>query len=203
MCSLSRTKWHYSKLAFGEKPLEANLSKGALAIVIIAFIALTGITGVLINQNATLANSNAELLKENNKLSELQNEYNILVSKIENATTELETLRENYTKLLNFFSRDSDPKIQTHLGGSLIEPYQNKDDNYVWITGAVENIENVTVYDVRLKITLFTNQGTDVQEDLIGTMEPHQVVSRRFAVLTSVGKITNWSIEPVATFVPT
>ncbi len=190
------------QLGCGEKYLETNLSKEALAIVIIAFIALTGITGVLINQNATLANSNAELLKEKNELSEMQDEYNILLSKLENATKELEAIKENYTSLLNFFNRDSDPKIQTRLGGTLIEPYQNKDDNYVWITGAVENMENVTVYDVRLKITLFTNQGTDVQEDLIGTMEPHQVVNRRFAVLTSVGKITNWSIEPVATFVP-
>ena len=190
------------QFAYGEKYLEANLSKEALAIVIIAFIALTVITGVLINQNATLANSNAELLKEKSELSEMQDEYYILLSELENATTELEAIKENYTRLLNFFNRDSDPKIQTRLGGKLIEPYQNKDDNYVWITGAVENMENVTVYDVRLKITLFTNEGTDAQEDLIGTMEPHQVVNRRFAVLTSIGKITNWSIEPVATFVP-
>jgi hypothetical protein len=183
--------------------LEPNHCKGALAIVIITLIILTVIIGVLINQNANLTNTNAELLEENHELSTLHDESIELISKLENTTFELEAIRENYTRLLDFFNHDSDPKIQTRLGGTLIEPYQNKDDNYVWITGVVENKENVTVYDVRLKITLFTNQGVDIHEDLIGTMQPHQVIDRRFAVLTSAGKITNWSIEPLATFVPT
>ncbi len=173
-------------------------------ILIIALTLMTSVTVTLLSKNEFLTKTNAELLRTNNELQEKYgSSYENLLIQLQNVSSELENVRRNYTQLLKFFGADSEPKIQTLLGTTLIEPYQNKDENYLWVTGKVENTENVTVYDVRLKFTIFTNNGVDVKEDLIGTLQPYQVVDRRFSVLTSMGKITNWSIETEATFIPT
>jgi hypothetical protein len=169
-----------------------NHSKKLVAALVIVLILLTSTIGILINQNAALGKANDELLKANDELS----------SKLKTIPAEFEALKKNYTELLGYFGT-SDPKIATRLGATLIDPVNNPDDNYVWVTGEIENTENKIVYDVRLKFTLFTNNGVDTVEDLIGTMQPHQIVERRFRVDTSVGKITNWAVEPVSTFLPT
>jgi hypothetical protein len=179
------------------------LGKKFIIVLVIAFTLMTSATATVLNQNEFLTKTNAELLRTNNELQERYgSSYEDLLLQLENASSELEAIRRNYSRLLNFFGANSEPKIQTQLGATLIEPYQNKDENYLWVTGKVENTENVTVYDVRLKFTIFTNNGVDVKEDLIGTMQPYQVVDRRFSVLTSMGKITNWSIEIESTFIP-
>ncbi|MCL5949974.1 MAG: hypothetical protein M1490_05800, partial [Candidatus Bathyarchaeota archaeon] len=75
-------------------------------------------------------------------------------------------------------------------------------DNYLWVTGEVKNMENVTVYNVVLNFTLYTYKGPDLSTIVVGTMEPHQVVSIRTSVQTASGKIINWSLDAVATYLP-
>lgn len=176
-------------------------SKKLISTLAIALILTASATGILVDQNVVLSKANDDLLRTNARLSNTL-EGDELILELKNVTAELKAVKKNYTDLLEFFGT-SDPKIVTRLGATLIDPVNNPDDNYVWVTGEVENSESRTVYDARLKFTLFTNNGVETIKDLIGTMQPHQIVARRFAVHSSVGKITNWSIEAVATFTPT
>ena len=169
----------------------------AVATVAVVII-LVSAAGILTIQNAALATSNNELLKSNNKLSE---SYNKLLAMLENVTRELDAVKRNYTMLMNFFGPDPSPIIETRLGTELLERRQ-VGDNYLWVTGEVENKENVTVYNVILNFTLYTYNGVNNNKIVVGTMEPHQVVSIRTSVQTSLGKIINWTLDPIGTYVP-
>ena len=122
-----------------------------------------------------------------------------LSTRIENTTSELEAIKENYTQLESYFGPDPNPIIETRLGIKLTD-WPTIGDNYPWVTGEVENTENVIVNNVVLNFTLYTYRGTDSSPIVIGAMEPHQVVSIRIDVQTSYGKIINWSLDAVATY---
>lgn len=127
-----------------------NFRMKAVATVAVVVVLVSAV-GILISQNAALATSNDDLLKSNNELSESNNE---LLAMFENVTRELETVKRNYTMLLNFFGPDPNPVIETRLGIELLERPQ-VGDNYLWVTGEVENKENVTVYNAMLNFTRF------------------------------------------------
>jgi len=174
------------------------LNKKTISTIVVIIAALTLIIVLLISQNAALSKSNEELSKSTNSLLKTNQE---LSAKFENTTRQLEALQRNYTEITRFFGGDSNPLIQTRLGITLIERYDTN-DNYLWVTGEVENMENVTGYDVKLNFKLYTYSGTDDSQILIGTMQPHQVVTIRTSVTTPLRNIINWTVEPAATFVP-
>ena len=127
-----------------------------------------------------------------------------LTKKLQSTSHELDVLKVNYTDLLNILGFDSNGglslPIQTRLGIKLTEG--GRYSNFLWVTGEVENTANITLYNVRLRFTLHTTNSTDVSEDIIGTMQPHQIVTTRYTAYTSFGAITSWSLEPVATYEP-
>ncbi|MCW4004829.1 MAG: hypothetical protein NWE95_13060 [Candidatus Bathyarchaeota archaeon] len=162
------------------------MSKKTIITVTIVIVLLIT-TGVLLHQQVALTKSNHELLEL-----------------LEKTNSELEVLKRNYSDLLNLFGANANgelsPKIETRLGIKLMEGQRNA--NYLWVTGEVENVGDLTLFNVRLRYTLHTSNGTDVKEDIIGTLQPHQIVTRRFTAWTSLGKITSWELEPVATYQP-
>ena len=176
----------------------SNVNKRASIIFVAIIIILTLVIVLLLSQNAALEKSRQDLSESNRALLNSNNELSV---KLENATFNFQDLQENYTKLLNFFGQDTDPKVQTRLGATIIERYDTKED-YLWVTGEVENQENTVIYGVKLNFTLYTNDGTDSSQLIIGTMQPHQVVNIRTEVTTQLGDIINWTIEPIATFLP-
>jgi hypothetical protein len=123
-----------------------------------------------------------------------------LTARVTNLTSELRALQENYSKLI-LWGEETNPKVQTKLGVTVIERYDTK-DNYLWVTGEVENDENITIYDAKLNFKLYTYNGVDESQIVIGTMQPHQIVAIRTAVITHLKGIINWTIQPTATFVP-
>jgi hypothetical protein len=132
-----------------------------LFAVIVAVIITIAMTGNLLNQNAALRTNNDELAE-----------------KLENTTHELDSLKKNYTDLMNLIGANLNgeltPPIKTRLGIKLIEGQRYL--NYLWATGEVENAGNLTLYNVRLRFTLYTNNGSDVKEDIIGTLQSHQLL---------------------------
>ncbi len=174
------------------------MNKKTSSTIVIIIAVLTLIIVLLISQNAALSKSNEELSKSTTTLQKTNQE---LAAKLENTTRQLEALQTNYTQETIFLGADSNPKIQTRIGTTLIERYDTN-DNYLWVTGEVENMENVTVYDVKLDFELYTYRGTDDSQILIGTMQPHQIVTIRTSVTTPLRNIINWTVEPAATFTP-
>ena len=171
--------------------------KKILANTVLIF-ALILIICILFYQNLILSTSNEELTESNKKLSEKNAE---LSAELANVTSELTFAKQNFSSILRSFGNDSNPLIETRLGIELIDRI-TLGDNYLWITGEIENKENVTVYDVALNFTLYTYQGIDNAKIIIGNLEPHQVVAIRTSVMTSFGKIVNWNLEPIATYLP-
>jgi hypothetical protein len=164
-------------------------------VIIIAFL----ITLILAVALVEISSQNIILQQRNDDLSK----------KLQNATKELEVLKRNYTDLMDIFEANSkgeiSPPIETRLGIKLMQGVkllQSEQRNYLWVTGEVQNTGNLTLYNVRLRYTLYTNNGTDVKEDIIGTMKAQQVVTRRFSAFSSLGAIMNWKLEPVATYEP-
>ena len=141
----------------------------AFLIVIILAVTLVGIY----SQNMILQQTNDDLS-----------------IRLQNTTKELDALKQNYTKLNDLFGANSKgeiyPPIETRLGIKLMQGVrllQGEQRNYLWVTGEVQNTGNLTLFNVRLRYTLSTSNGTDVKEDIIGTMQAHQVVTRRFSAL--------------------
>jgi hypothetical protein len=127
-----------------------------------------------------------------------------LTKKLQSTSQELEALKKNYADLSNILGMSSNGglslPIRTRLGIKLTEG--GRYSNFLWVTGEVENIANITLYNVRLRFTLHTTNNTDVSEDIIGTMQPHQIVTTRYTAYTSLGAIASWNLEPVATYEP-
>lgn len=127
-----------------------------------------------------------------------------LTKKLQSTSHELEALKKNYADLSNILGMSSNGglslPIQTRLGIKLTEG--GRYSNFLWVTGEVENTANITLFNVRLRFTLHTTNNTDVSEDIIGTMQPQQIVTTRYTAYTSLGAITSWGLETVATYEP-
>lgn len=164
-----------------------KISVKLFAVALAALILTVTLAGFLQTQNTLLIKSNKELSKN-----------------LDTATHELKVLKGNYTDLMKIFEGnlkgEINPQIETRLGIRVM-PGQRY-PNYLWVTGEVENVGNLTLFNVRLRYTLYTTNGTDVKEDIIGTLQVHQVVIRRYTAYTSLGEITSWKLEPVATYEP-
>jgi hypothetical protein len=161
-------------------------NKKWIAVVSVMIILLIAIVTVFSQKTATD--------KTNKELS----------NKLQTTTQEYDSLKENYSDLLKILGFNSNGAvslpIQTRLGIKLMDGIRYP--NYLWVTGEVENTGNITLYNVRLRFTLHTTNGTGVYEDIIGTMGVHQIVTRRFSAFTPLGAIISWDLQPVATYEP-
>jgi hypothetical protein len=169
-----------------------SLNRKAIAAAAIALI-LTGITtGIILNQYLRIAALN----RTNSELSE----------KLENTTHELDALQKNYTDLQNGsgvkWNPDLQPPIETRLGVKLMDNGQRFGKYYLWVTGEVQNSGNQTAYNVTLIFKLYTDNGTQVKPQLLGTLKPNETISTRLTIWSEIGTITNWEIETSATYQP-
>ena len=135
------------------------------------------------------------------------NSNNIQLSiELEGTQQKLDEVNKNYFDLKELFEAnqkgDISPPIETRLGIKVFEGIRAGFPNYLWITGQVENVGNLTLYNVKLRFTLYTANGTDVREHVIGTMQSGQVVDVRYSAYTALGTISNWKLETVATYRP-
>jgi hypothetical protein len=137
--------------------------------------------------------------------SYLKNENIQLSTQYKNKQKELSEVNQKYFELQQEISEankeyELSPPIETRLGIKIMPGIRYP--NYLWITGQVENVGNLTLYNAKLRFTLSTTNGTDVKEDIIGTMQSHQIVDVRFTAFSSLGTIVNWKLETVATYRP-
>lgn len=182
-----------------QQPLRQKSSKkiGCLLTVIALLIS---VLGLLTYTNISTLN---DLMNENQKLTIVNRD---LTQQINNITIELQDLNRSYYLLKSRLEPNISPVIETRLGIKLIDLINQNthviDDNYLWMTGEIENKENVTIYNVRLNFTLFTNRGVFVEPLVIGTLQPHQVVEIRTDIQTSTGKILNWKLDVTSSYSP-
>jgi hypothetical protein len=135
----------------------------------------------------------------------LKNENIKLFTQYENNQKQLSEINQKYSDLQKEIYKanknyELSPPIETRLGIKIMPGIRYP--NYLWITGQVENEGNLTLYNTKLRFTLTTTNGTDVKEDIIGTMQSHQSVDVRFTAFSSLGTIVNWKLETVATYRP-
>jgi hypothetical protein len=132
--------------------------------------------------------------------------YEYLGLKTQLATTESQLVdtAQKYGDLLELFGANQNgeltPPIETRLGIKLLEG--SRFPNYLWITGQVENTGNLTLYNAKLRFVLNTVNGTDTKEYTLGTLGSGQVVEVHYSAISSLGRITGWRLEPVATYRP-
>jgi hypothetical protein len=160
--------------------------KTALTIVISILLAITTVAVFL--QNSSLKNENLQLSTkyENNKkeLTEVNQKYADLQQEILEASKDYEL----------------SPPIETRLGIRVMPGIRYP--NYLWITGQVENVGNLTLFNAKLRFTLCTTNGTDLKEYVLGTMATHQSLDVRYTAFSSLGTIIDWKLETIATYRP-
>lgn len=174
------------------------MSKTILLFTIIIIAILLTSTGFLITQNLSIQQANTILQKTN---QELTNTNRALSNQIDYLSTQLDSINQSYNALKSYFGPNPDPLIATRLGVKIIDRPQDT-GNYLWITGEVENTENVTVYNTRLNFTLYSNPKTQSHTIYLGTLTPHQVVEVRTSVQSSTYKIINWNLDATANYLP-
>ena len=177
-----------------QQPLQQKSNKkiGYLLIVTVVLIVALGLSTYI---NMSMQNN---LAKQNQVLSQINQD---LTQKMDNITSELRALNQSYNLLKSRLEPNISPVIETRLGIKLIDLIA-LEDNYLWMTGEIENKENVTIYNVRLNFTLFTTRGVSVQSLVVGTLQPHQVIELRTDIQTSTGKIINWSLDVTSSYTP-
>jgi hypothetical protein len=157
--------------------------------VIIAFSFILIIATVLVLfQNSILSGRNKEL---SDKLESTQNQLEDINQKYSNLQDEFRLIQNN---------SELSPAIETRLGIKVMGG--TRYPNYLWVTGEVINRGNLTLYNAKLRFILYTTNGTDTKEYILGTMLSNQAIEMRFTAYSSLGIITDWKIEPVATYRP-
>jgi len=132
----------------------------------------------------------------------LQNSNEEYQVRLDSVNRDVRFLKQENEKLLSQSGNVSDVSaiIVTRLGAKLFErgvrDIYGTVSNYVWMTGEVENVGNVTAF-VSLSIRVTTSRGVETQEAILGTLQPHQVVSVSKTVWPGQGDIVSWSITPL------
>jgi hypothetical protein len=146
---------------------------------------------------------NGILLNQYWRIASLEASNSELLMKLENATLELESLQKNFTDSQNYINAYLKPQIVTRLGMKLIDIKSGRyGDNLLWVTGKIQNMNNVTAYNVQLLFRLCTDNGTQVKQLVFGTLQPFEVISIRRNVWSEIGTIESWDLEPFATYEP-
>ena len=156
-------------------------------MVAVTLILISTIIGIFLNQYW--------------KIAALERTNNELLKKLEDTTRELESFQKDYADLHDILNANLNPPIETRLGIRLMENGQ-RFKTYLWVTGEVSNAGNLTAYNVKLIFKLYTDNGTQVKQQTLGTLKPYETVSIRLSVWSEIGLIESWDLEPVATFEP-
>jgi hypothetical protein len=169
-----------------------HANRKAIGAVAVALILTSVAAGALLNQYWRIAS----LDRTNKELSQ----------KLENTTHQLEALQKNYTDLqtssgINLNS-GLQPPIDTRLGIRLMDNGQRFGKYYLWVTGEVQNLGNQTAYNVALIFKLYTDKGTQVKPQLLGTLKPNETISMRLTIWSEIGTISSWELETGATYHP-
>ncbi len=132
----------------------------------------------------------------------LQNSNEEYQVRLDSVNRDVNFLKQENEKLLSQSGNISDvsENIVTRLGAKLfdggVRDVQGTVSNYVWMTGEVENVGNVAAF-VSLSIRVTTSMGVETQDEILGTLQPHQVVSVAETIWPEQGDIISWSITPL------
>lgn len=132
-------------------------------------------------------------------LQKSNDEYQL---RLNESTKEFDNLREEYEKLRNQASNVSDvsASIVTRLGAKLfqggVKDIYGTISSYVWMTGEVQNTGNVSAF-VSLSIKISTTKDVEIQEVILGTLQPNQIVQVTKTIWPQQGDITSWTITPL------
>lgn len=161
----------------------------AIVAAAIALILTALMTGIILSQYWKIAS----LDKANKELSE----------KLETTSHELETLQKTLQNGSGVdLNSGSQPPIKTMLGIKLMDNGQRFGEYYLWVTGEVQNVGNRTAYNVTLIFKLYTDNGTQVKPQMLGTLKPNETISTRLTIWSEIGTITSWELETAATYKP-
>lgn len=100
---------------------------------------------------------------------------------------------------------DVSANIVTRLGAKLfqggVKDIYGTISNYVWMTGEVQNIGTVPAF-VSLSIRISTTKGVEIQEVILGTLQPNQIVQVTKTIWPEQGEIASWTITPMGYYFP-
>lgn len=100
---------------------------------------------------------------------------------------------------------DVSANIVTRLGAKLfqggVKDIYGTISNYVWMTGEVQNIGTVPAF-VSLSIRISTTKGFEIQEVILGTLQPNQIVQVTKTIWPEQGEIASWTITPMSYYFP-
>lgn len=135
-------------------------------------------------------------------INSLQNRNEEYQRRLDNAATEFNNLKGE-KKITN--ATDVSANIVTRLGAKLFEggvkDVRGTVSNYIWMTGEVQNLGNVTAF-VSLSIKVSTTKDVEIQEFKLGTLQPNQIVSVAETIWPEQGQITSWTITPLGYHFP-
>ncbi len=134
-----------------------------------------------------------------NSLKKSNAEYQL---RLDNVNSDFNTIKQENEKLRSQFGSqvsDVTPNIVTRLGAKLFErgvrDVYGTISNYVWMTGEVQNTGNVSAF-VSLSIKISTTKGFEIQEVILGTLQPDQIVPVASTIWPENGSIISWTITP-------
>ena len=140
-------------------------------------------------------------------INSLQNSNEEYQRRLDKAATDFNNLEEENEKLKSQIinATDVSANIVTRLGAKLFERGE-KDihgtiSNYIWMTGEVQNMGNVSAF-VSLSIKISTTKDVEIQEFKLGTLQPNQIVSVAETIWPEQGQITSWTITPLGYHFP-
>lgn len=140
-------------------------------------------------------------------INSLQNRNEEYQHRLDKATTDFNNLEEENEKLKSQISNATDvsANIVTRLGAKLFErgerDIHGTISNYIWMTGEVQNMGNVSAF-VSLSIKISTTKDIETQEVMLGTLQSNQIVPVTETIWPEQGDITSWTITPLGYHFP-
>ena len=134
-----------------------------------------------------------------------QSEVKNLQEKLANTKQELSSLQQNYTEQQQQFEKAFSPQIVAWLGEkvltphlSLVPPFNDSNEEYLWVTGEVHNLGYAEAYNVTLFTYLYTTNSTQplLNMEHFNSIDPLGVVGIREAYYApSNSNILSWTIN--------
>jgi hypothetical protein len=135
-------------------------------------------------------------------LQKSNDEYQLRLNEATKNFSNLEEENER-SKISNV--TDVSANIVTRLGAKLfqggVKDIYGTISNYVWMTGEVQNIGTVPAF-VSLSIRISTTKGVEIQEVILGTLQPNQIVQVTKTIWPEQGEIASWTITPRGYYFP-
>ena len=130
------------------------------------------------------------------QIASLQKSNEEYQRRLDNLEEENEKLKSQLTSQVS----DVSANIVTRLGAKLFEggvkDIHGTISNYIWMTGEVQNTGNATAF-VSLSIKIATTRDVEIQEEILGTLQPNQIIPVTLTIWPEQGEITSWTITPL------